>query len=79
MKNEIREFLARHIKDTDVQDSDDIFALGLVDSLFAMQLVLFAEQAFDIEVTGDDLDMANFRTINGVAALVKRKQMAVAA
>ena len=79
MENEIREFLAKHIKDTDVKNADDIFALGLVDSLFAMQLVLFAEQAFDIEVTGEDLDMANFRTINGVAALVKRKQMAVAA
>jgi acyl carrier protein len=72
MKTEIREFLAKHIKDYNVQDDDDIFALGLVKSLFTMQLVLFVEQTFDFEVPSEDLDMANFRTINAIAALVER-------
>lgn len=72
MKEKIRGFLMKHIKGHDLKDSDDIFALGLVSSLFTMQLVLFVEQAFDIEVSGDDLDIANFRTVEAIAALVQR-------
>lgn len=72
MKETIHKFLAEHIKDYDLQDNDDIFELGLVNSLFTMQLVLFVEQEFDFEVEGDDLDIANFRTINAIVALVER-------
>jgi methoxymalonate biosynthesis acyl carrier protein len=73
MKETIRNFLLEHIKAYDLQDGDDIFALGLVNSLFAMQLVLFVEQAFDISIDGEDLDFANFRTINALYALVQVK------
>lgn len=72
MKEKIHGFVAKHIKGHKVQDDDDIFALGLVSSLFTMQLVLFVEQEFDFEVSSDDLDLANFRTVNAVAALVER-------
>ena len=72
MKESIRKFLTKHIKDYTVQDDDDIFALGLVNSLFTMQLVLFVEQEFDFEVDGEDLDIANFRTVNAITALVER-------
>ena len=72
MKDIIRSFLTKHIKGYNVQDDDDIFALGLVSSLFTMQLVLFVEQEFEFEVSGDDLDIANFRTVNAIAALVER-------
>ena len=73
MKTEIREFLSEHITDYELQDSDDYFEMGLVNSLFAMQLVLFVEQEFEISVEGDDLDFSNFRTINAIADLVERK------
>ncbi len=73
MKTEIREFLSEHITDYELQDSDDYFEMGLVNSLFAMQLVLFVEQEFAISVEGDDLDFSNFRTINAIADLVERK------
>jgi len=76
MKDPIRNFLAQHIKGKTVGDDDDIFALGLVSSLFTMQLVLFMEQEFDFEVSGDDLDIANFRTINAMAALAERNSSA---
>ena len=72
MKESIRAFLAKHIKAYNVQDDDDIFALGLVNSLFTMQLVLFVEQEFEFEVVADDLDIANFRTVNAITALVER-------
>lgn len=73
MKTQIREFLEEHIADYKLQDSDDFFSMGLVNSLFAMQLVLFVEQEFGIMVESDDLDLSNFRTINAIAELVQRK------
>ena len=73
MKETIRNFSLAHITDYDLQDGDDIFDLGLVNSLFAMQLVLFVEQEFDINIDGEDLDFANFRTVNAIHNLVKNK------
>ena len=79
MKNKIRGFLAKHIRDYDFKDNDDIFALGLVSSLFTMQLVLFVEREFDIEVSGEDLDIANFRTVDAMTALVERTELQTSA
>jgi len=77
MKETIRNFLLEHITAYDLQDGDDIFELGLVNSLFAMQLVLFVEQEFDISIDGEDLDFANFRTVNAIEQLVKVKTDAI--
>jgi acyl carrier protein len=79
MRTSIRNFLSEHITSYDLQDDDDFFALGLANSLFAMQLVLFVEQEFDITIDGDDLNLDNFRTINAITDLVKRKTEAVPA
>jgi methoxymalonate biosynthesis acyl carrier protein len=79
MRTSIRNFLSEHITSYDLQDDDDFFALGLANSLFAMQLVLFVEQEFDISIDGDDLNLDNFRTINAITDLVKRKTEAVPA
>jgi acyl carrier protein len=57
---------------------DDIFEAGFGNSLFAMQLVTFVEQAFGIEIDSEDLDIDNFRTIRRVAALIERKRAAPA-
>jgi acyl carrier protein len=75
--NEIRQktraFLMVHFKDHDLRDDDDIFSLGFVNSLFAMQLVMFVEKEFGLKVHDDDLDIDNFRTLNAVLDLVNRK------
>ena len=41
IKQQIRTFLAKHFKDYNLKDDEDIFSLGFVNSLFAMQIVLF--------------------------------------
>lgn len=50
----------------------DLFAEGGLSSLFAMELVVQLESAFDIEVAGPDLQLANFRTVTAMAELVAR-------
>ncbi|HZB94415.1 MAG TPA: phosphopantetheine-binding protein [Herpetosiphonaceae bacterium] len=73
-KAQTKAFLARFLQNHDVQDDDDIFALGFVNSLFAMQLVLFVEQNFGIVVENEDLNIDNFRTINAIARFIDQKQ-----
>lgn len=77
IKTEIKQFLARFFQNYDLQDNEDIFALGFVNSLFAMQLVLFVEQTFEITIDNEDLDIDNFRTINALTNLIKRKTAVV--
>ncbi len=72
-KTQIKTFLSRFFGNHDLQADEDIFALGFVNSLFAMQLVLFIEQDFQITIENEDLEFDNFRTINSIANLIERK------
>lgn len=74
----IKEFLSRFFRNHDLQLDEDIFALGFVNSMFAMQLVLFIEQEFQISIDNEDLEFDNFRTINAMTRLVERKTVLVA-
>jgi len=69
----IREFIARHVRDHELREDEDIFATGFVNSMFAMQLVNFVETTFGFTVESDDMDLDNFRSIAAIAALVERK------
>lgn len=69
----IKEFLSRFFKNHDLQPEEDIFALGFVNSLLAMQLVAFVEKEFGIQVADDDLDLDNFRSIRAISSLIDRK------
>ncbi|CAG0937725.1 methoxymalonate biosynthesis acyl carrier protein [Thermoflexales bacterium] len=73
VKLKIKQFLARYFKDYNLQDDEDIFSLGFVNSLFAMQLVMFVEQTFQIAIADEDLNIDNFRTINALSSLIQRK------
>ncbi|MEH2112691.1 acyl carrier protein [Nostoc sp.] len=69
----IKTFLSKFFGNHDLQPDEDIFALGFVNSMFAMQLVLFVEQEFQITIENEDLEFENFRTINSIANLITRK------
>lgn len=75
----IKEFLSRFFRNHDLASDEDIFELGFVNSLVAMQLVQFVEKEFGVTVEDDDLDLDNFRTIDRIAGLVEKKNAAPAA
>jgi methoxymalonate biosynthesis acyl carrier protein len=77
-QTKIKTFLSRFFKSHDLQPNEDIFALGFVNSLLAMQLVAFVEKEFGISVQDDDLDLDNFRSIEAISQLVARKSGAPA-
>ena len=54
--------------DTELMDS------GKVNSLFALEIVLYLEKTFGIRLKGKDINKNNFRTINAMAELVERVQ-----
>ncbi|MCP2167660.1 acyl carrier protein [Goodfellowiella coeruleoviolacea] len=58
----------------DIGPDDDYFALGLVNSLRALEIVTHVEHAYGISVEIDDLDLDNFRTVTRIAEFVARKQ-----
>ena len=73
MKETIREFLGKYFDESTIGDADNIFETGLVNSLFAMQLVSFLEENYDISFDNDELDIDNFKDINSIVALVEIK------
>ena len=75
-KRKIEQFLARYFRHHDLAEDEDIFALGFVNSLLAMQLVSFIEKEFEITIDDDDLDLDNFRTIRNMSDLIERKSAA---
>lgn len=77
LKEKIRAYIKKNLivfdDDVSFADSDNIFELGLVNSLFAMKLVTFVEREFDIEIENDDLNIGNFKCVDNIAALVEKK------
>ncbi|MEU3731032.1 acyl carrier protein [Streptomyces sp. NPDC033538] len=69
-------YLSRFFPVHDLGDDDDIFELGYVSSLFAMQLVAFVEREFGVTVEDEDMDLEHFRTLRALDAFVARKRSA---
>lgn len=69
---EITEFLTAALR-RPVGPEDDYFALGLADSLFALELVTFVESRFALTVEVEDLDLDSFRTAERVSRFVRSK------
>jgi methoxymalonate biosynthesis acyl carrier protein len=64
-------YLEARLKTT-VSLEQDLFAEGLVASMFAMELVVQLEQDFEISIVGPDLQLENFRSVEAMTALVLR-------
>lgn len=69
----LRNFLAGFIRTDALGDDTDIFATGFVNSMFAMQLLLFIEKTFALSVANDELNLAHFRSIDAMTAFIERK------
>ncbi|NLR77737.1 acyl carrier protein [Chitinophaga eiseniae] len=77
VKDKIRAFIVKNMSvwedDIVLADTDNIFEKGFVNSLFAMQLLNFAEQEFNITIENSEIDIANFSSVSNMEQLVTRK------
>jgi methoxymalonate biosynthesis acyl carrier protein len=70
----IRKFITNHAGALEFADDQDLFASGHVNSLFAVQIVMFVENTLGVPVTGDDLDIANFSSVDRIDRFVADKR-----
>ncbi|OAB26476.1 phosphopantetheine-binding protein [Paenibacillus macquariensis subsp. defensor] len=76
MENEkmIADYITRN---SDVEEIDydlAIFEEGLVNSLFAIDLMTFLERTFEIKIKLEDLDMNNFKSVNIICEFIEKKR-----
>lgn len=73
VKDQIREYVKANMSvfsHVDLKDEDNIFQLGFVTSMFAMQLLTFIESTFDVEVPDDQILLRNFSTVQRMSEMV---------
>lgn len=73
-KERVRSFLSTYLRDKHLREDTDLFASGLLSSLFAMELVLFVEEEFSIVVENEDLDLDHFCSIRAITRFVEKKR-----
>ena len=78
MRAKIREMVASNLNvfdsDVELKDDDNIFRKGFVDSLFAVQLIAYLEQEFEVPVDNEDLNIENFSSVDAMVSFVERKK-----
>ena len=73
----VRDFVLDYVKDEELADDENMFELGYVNSLFAMQLVMFVEKEFRLTLGRDAIRLTNFQSIDAIVALVEAELQAV--
>lgn len=78
MQNDIRLFVlgllekkSRLPKDFD--DASDYIKAGIVDSIGIIKFILELESRFDIEIVDTDIESDEFRSVQGLVAMISRK------
>lgn len=78
MQNSIRSFIVELLEKKsslprDFNDTTDFIKAGIVDSIGIIKFILELESRFDIEITETDIESNEFRSVQGVIAMIKRK------
>jgi acyl carrier protein len=74
VRDTVINFLLSSINIGKLNYDDNLFESGIVNSLFAVQLMTFLEKTFVIEIGMDDLDIENFKSINATTGFVMKKK-----
>ena len=69
---EIAKFLAGSFPNLEIGDDEDLFEGGIANSLFTIQLIMFVEKRFGVQIPNEDLELDNFRTVTAMTKLVER-------
>ncbi len=76
-RDRIRAFIEANMEPVDggIDDADDIFASGYVNSMFAMRLLNLVESLCGGTVADEDILLANFRSVDAMLALMQRQRV----
>lgn len=73
MEEKIINFFEKCARNKSIDIDQKIDDMGFANSLFLMQLVLFLEREFNIEVNDADLGKEHFSTVRSITKYVKEK------
>lgn len=73
IEQKMMKFVSKNVSGGNVGLEDNLFELGLVHSLFAMQIILFIEKEFNVELEDDDLDFEKLQNIKMICELVDER------
>ena len=74
IKAALREYVVEFITYGDpIDDDESLIKSGLTDSTGAMEMLLFVEETFEVEVDDAEMDPDNFDSINICANFVLKK------
>ena len=68
----IKDFFIEKDKAEGLEYDTDLFEGGYVDSLFALEIVVYLEDCFSLRIKNKDITEDNFRSIDRMAELVER-------
>jgi len=76
-REKIRDFVERNCvvfeDEAEFTDQDNFFDIGMVNSLFAMKLVTWLEQQWDIEILVEELEVFNFCSVERISNFLREK------
>jgi len=77
-REKIRQFIESNLDvfedEAHFTDSDNIFALGVVNSIFTMKIVKFVEMEFNIEMLAEDMEIENFNSVDNILKFIRNKR-----
>jgi acyl carrier protein len=77
-KEQIRQYLAQNFlfsnNGLDLKDDASFLEEGIVDSTGVLEMVMFVEETFNIEVNDDEIVPDNFDSVNALATFIARKR-----
>jgi methoxymalonate biosynthesis acyl carrier protein len=82
-REKIRQFITGNLdvfeEEGHFTDSDNIFELGVVNSLFAMRILKFVETEFQIQMQEEDMEIENFSSVDNIVKFIREKGVALPA
>jgi len=70
LKDKLAAIFSQHLN-IEVPTSDtDLLVMGIIDSLALVELLLRLEQGFGVQISVDDLELENFRSLDSIARFV---------
>lgn len=71
----VRGWLREHVSgDREVTNDEELITTGLLTSLQTVELVLFLDEHFGIDITDDEFVEENFNTVEAISHLVMSKR-----